>query len=49
MGWVDGVVGGCGYMECPMQAHVHACTHICTCMLNIINMDASMEAAICNY
>ena len=23
--------------------------HICTCMLNMINMDASMEVAICNY
>ena len=29
MGWVDGDVGGCGYMECPMQAHMcmHACIH----------------------
>ena len=49
MGWVDGGVGRYGYMECPMQAHMcmHACTHTCT--LNMINMDASMEAAICNY
>ena len=29
--------------------HVHACTHTCTCMLNMINMDASMSAAICNF
>ena len=27
MGWVDGGVGGCGYMGCPMQAHM--CTHAC--------------------
>ena len=29
MGWVDGGVGGCGYMECPMQGHMrmHACMH----------------------
>ena len=20
-------MGGCGYMECPMQAHMHACMH----------------------
>ena len=30
-------------------ACMHAHTHTCTCMLNMINMDASMEAAICNY
>ena len=55
MGWVDGGVGGCGYMECPIQAHMcicvcmHACTHICTCVLDMIGMDASMGAAISNY
>ena len=29
MGWVDGGVGGCGYMEYPMQAHMcmNACMH----------------------
>ena len=27
---LDVGVGGCGYMECPMQAHMclHACTHM---------------------
>ena len=30
-------------------ACMHACTYTCTCMLNMINMDASMEVAICNY
>ena len=29
------------------HAHMHVCTH--TCMLNMINMDPSMEAAICNF
>ena len=32
--------------------HTHACTHACTCMLNMLimlNMDASMSAAICNF
>ena len=32
--------------------HAHTCTHTCTCMLNMINMlnmDASMLAAICNF
>ena len=48
-GWMDLYVGNCGCMECPMQApHVHGYMHICTCMLNMINMDASMEAAICD-
>ena len=51
---VDG--GGDGYGcvgKCPMHActytHVHAHTHTCTCMLNMINMDASMSVAICNF
>ena len=43
-GWME-----CGCIGVPhASTHVHACTHICTCMLNMINMDASMEAAICN-
>ena len=29
--------------------HMHACMHTCTCMLNMLNMDASMPAAICNF
>ena len=32
MGWVDGSVGGCGCMECPMQAqkcmHAHMHMHV---------------------
>ena len=27
----------------------HAHTHAHTCMLNMLNMDASMSAAICNF
>ena len=48
--WVDGDGGryGCvGGVPC-----MHACTHMCmhtrTCMLNMLNMDASMLVAICN-
>ena len=57
-GYLDGVgEWGCGwvlvYRVPHASTHVHACmhvcTHICTCMLNMINMDASMEAPICNY
>ena len=46
-----GVSVGVGGWGCPMQAHMcmHECTHAYTCMLNMINMDASMEVAICNY
>ena len=43
--WVD-------MWGCPMyfaHAYMYACTHTCTCMLNMINMDASMLAAICNF
>ena len=29
--------------------HPHSHMHICTCMLNMLNMDASMSAAICNF
>ena len=38
---------GVGVLECPMKADM--CMHACTYahgMLNMINMDASMEAAI---
>ena len=34
------------------HAHTHAHTHARTCMLNMLNMlnmDASMSAAICNF
>ena len=50
MGW--GWVWVCG--GCPMHTymHTHAHTHAHTCMLNMLimlNMDASMSAAICNF
>ena len=32
-----------------MHARMHAHTHTRTCMLNMLNMDASMSAAICNF
>ena len=32
-----------------MHTHIHTCMHACTCMLNMLNMDASMLAAICNF
>ena len=51
--WVDGVGVGMGVGGCLMHAHTHmhahARTHACTCMLNMLNMDASMSAAICNF
>ena len=46
-GWYE-CVGGCPMHTC-MHTHAHACTHACTCMLNMLNMDASMLAAICNF
>ena len=53
--WVHG--GGSGHRcvwGCPMHAcmHAHARTHARTCMLNMLNMlnmDASMSVAICNF
>ena len=57
-GWVDGDGGGYGCVGgCPMHArmhtyadtHTHTCTHARTCMLNMLNMDASMLVAICNF
>ena len=50
--WVDGGADGVGV--CRMShacKHAHACTstHTRTCMLNMINMDASMSVAICNF
>ena len=44
--WVDGGGGmyGCvGGVTC-----MHSRMHACTCMLNMLNMDASMLVAICN-
>ena len=54
--WVDGGGGRYGCVGgCPMHArthtHAHARTHTRTCMLNMLNMlnmDAPMLAAICN-
>ena len=53
-GWM-GVGVGMGVGEVS-HAHTHTCTHIhmhwCTCMLNMLimlNMHASMSAAICNF
>ena len=53
-GWVDGGGGGYGCVgQCPMHActhmHTYACTHARTCMLNMLNMDASMSVSICNF
>ena len=56
VGWVGGGGGGVGWGHPPhmcthghacMDAHTHAHTH--ACMLNMINMAASMVAAICNF
>ena len=39
---MDGSWGGYGCVDgCPM--------HVCTCMLNMLNMDASMSVAICHF
>ena len=54
--WVDGVDGsGSGYGCVGGVLCMHTCSHMCmhahtcTCMLNMINMDASMSVAICNF
>ena len=53
---LGGVVGGwmgwewvwvCG--RCPIHTCMHTHMHACTCMLNMINTDASMLAATCNF
>ena len=50
-GWMGGGgrygCGGC-LMHAHTHMHVHTCMHARTCMLNMLNMDASMLAAICN-
>ena len=47
-GWGWGWVWVCeGVSHASM--HAHTCTHACTCMLNMLNMDASMSVAICNF
>ena len=49
-GWmgVEVGMGVWGGVLC-MDAHMHTHTHAHTCMLNMLNMDASMSAAICNF
>ena len=51
-GWM-GVEVGMGVWEVShSHMHAHACTHACICilnMINMVNMDASMSAAICNF
>ena len=56
--WGDGVEVGMGVwgdvpcMHACMHMDAHAHTHACPCMLNMLNMlnmDASMLAAICNF
>ena len=49
-GW-HGCVGAC-LIHAHMHTHTHAYMHARTCMLNMLNMlnmDASMSAAICNF
>ena len=53
-GWVGGGGVGCGGTpHTRAHMHAHACTHARVhthaCMLNMINMAASMVAAICNF
>ena len=50
---MDGDGGRYGCVgRCPMDTHMHTHAHACTCMLNMLimlNMDASMSVAICNF
>ena len=47
---MDGGGGGYGCVGVSHACtHAHACMHTCTCMLNMLNMDASMSVAICNF
>ena len=47
--WVDwGRVGVSVWRSTPCR-HAHECMHACTCMLNMINMDASIKVVICNF
>ena len=49
-GWGWGGYGCVGNVPCmPTYAHTHTHTHTHICMLNMINMDASMLMAICNF
>ena len=56
-GWMGVGVGtsvwemsyACTHAHACAHTHVHTHTHARTCMLNMINMDASMLVAICNF
>ena len=48
-GWIGVRVGVGVWGDAPCTMHMHACMHTPTCMLNMLNMDASMLAAICNF
>ena len=48
-GWVDGVGVGMGVWWGVPCMYACTCMHACTCILNMINMDASMSVAICNF
>ena len=50
--WVHGGGGGYGCVGGVSHAHTRTCMHAHTCILNMLimlNMDASMSAAICNF
>ena len=49
-GWMGVGIGMGVWAVSHAWTHAHACahTHARTCMLNMLNMDASMLAAICN-
>ena len=51
-GWEWGWVWVCGrvsYSHTHTHMHAYTCMHACTCMLNMLIMDASMLVAICNF
>ena len=55
-GWVGGVGWAWSWVRAPptyacthMHTHMHTHVHTHACMLNMINMAASMVAAICNF
>ena len=50
-GWVGGFmgVGLGGGTPTHVCTHIHTHVHTHACMLNMINMAASMVAAICNF
>ena len=53
-GWMGvgvsmGVWGSVPSTHACTHMHTHTHTHACTCMLNMLNMDASMSTAICNF